>query len=74
MPKIETLTESPIITRNDLYGLWQESKNVKGLKAWFSYMMHYDRYKRLANFGANVINKYQVPYGTPRLLWEKDKE
>jgi hypothetical protein len=72
--KVQQLNDNPIITKNDLYVLWQKSRKVKGITTWLKYIFYYDKYKRLANFGATVISEYQIPYGSPSKLYDKDKE
>jgi len=62
------------ISWKEINSLWQQSRKVKGIKAWISYHLNYGRYGSLANFGAKIINEYQIPYKLPKLLDDSGKK
>lgn len=59
---------------NDLNRIWNETKKVKGVKAWIKYVMNYGKYAPLANFGAKIINEYHIPFKEVRMLYDENKK
>ena len=59
---------------SDLNKIWNETKKVKGIKAWFRYVWNYQKYASLANFGAKVVNVYHIPFKQIGQLYSEEKK